>query len=149
VQNVKGILDIVVSMRRGVSLLVLAVLTGMPVTGVVCTWICSPTTASAHHGADEDCAKPPATREGAADAAAADGPIVRGFGHDCTSHNDSPRYVLTRAEDRSTSAANHGLAAIELGHSWVTSSTRGSASLHHQNPPGFAPPPASPLVLRI
>jgi hypothetical protein len=82
--------------KARISALVLVILTGVPLSGTVCAFLCEPAAQSQHHTpahhADAACAQP----------SRADGSLqMHGlFGHDCRSHTLTAQWPATFAPER-------------------------------------------------
>lgn len=142
-------------MRRYIALLVLSALTGAPVVGVVCAFVCSTaTTSAAHHGAaDEACPDSPTPSVASQHGVEADNEISSRLvapGHDCDSHNGTRDYVLTRPDDRSGSTSSVLMVALN-NTVWSTLPTILPVSVisPYHSPPSTVPSTATPLVLRV
>jgi hypothetical protein len=127
--------------QRTISIVVLAILTALPVSGTLCAMLCDSSanaTASAHHGSGIDCAEPspPST-----------GTQIHGVSeHDCRTHDAAAQATSTVA------ARAEGVAASVL---LTTLTARAITTIlipvdsPYDAPPGTAPPTTTPLVLRV
>jgi hypothetical protein len=134
-----------VSWRQFVSVLVLAILTGLPVSRATCAVLCaSPANSSGraeHHSSTLSCEKP---------ARADTGIQIRGVSdHGCDTHQTAVRQAAVAATERVAG----GLASVALVTTLVwatfTSSTRSGSQCRCTTPPGPAPPTTTPRVLRV
>lgn len=129
------------------SVLALALLTGLPASATVCAMLCESATmngsvASGHHHGSASHAQEPirSTAE----------PKIHGVsGHDCSSHDAALGQASTTAAER----ADRGVTSIPL----VTTTTPGTfkaltepgPSFDYSAPPGTASPTTTPVVLRV
>ena len=136
-----------VNWKRPVSVVVLAILSALPVSGAVCAMLCesaasSPTSVSGHHhGSTNDVEEPAPSSTSAQIQSVSD--------HDCNSHDAALRQASTTAAERT----NWGVTSIPLATTTVTSKfnalTESEPRFDYSNPPGTAPPTTTPLVLRV
>lgn len=136
-----------VSWKRPVSLVVLAILTALPVSGAVCAMLCESAASSTasvsehHHGSTNNVEEPapPATSvqiQGVSD-------------YDCSSHDAALRQASTTAAER----ADWGISSIPIATTTVLATfkalTDSGPHFEYSTPPGSAPPTTTPLVLRV
>jgi hypothetical protein len=131
--------------NRRASLVVLAVLAGLPVSGTVCAALCVPAvnaapTPSVHDVAASHCDEPVSGRRG-----------VRGTsGHDCSHHDGAAREAAA-----SLTAARADTAVLPMARHVAPASSNlfGSTSVRVHSgsspPPGAASPTRTPFVLLI
>jgi len=134
-----------VSWNARVSVLVLVILTGLPVSGTVCAFVCQSASdhaagASAHHG-DGACAE-------ASQASAA--ALLHGVsGHDCRSHTRAAQPLATIAPERMSGPVT----PIATPAVVEPSSRHATLALRHPlgqaTPRGRPPLVTTPLVLRV
>jgi hypothetical protein len=135
-----------VSLRRSVGICILAIMTALPISGAVCTMLCSSARSSTelgtahHHGA----------KHAAQSARIPNEAQIQGVSeHDCNSHDavfrQAPATAAERADWRATP-----IALVSTGVP-VTSKPLATCGpqFEYGAPPGAAPPTASQLVLRI
>ena len=135
-----------VSWRRPIGFVVLAILTALPVSGAVCAILCDSASSSAaiasghHHGSSHSAEAP---------ARSSTDDQISGFSeHDCRSHDGALRLVSTTAAERTS----WGVTWIALVLATVPATFEASTALEHREygtPPGTAPPPTTPRVLRV
>ena len=127
--------------QRSISIVVLAVLTALPVSGTVCAMLCdSAPTASAHHGSGKKCEEP---------ARPSSEVVIRGVSeHDCSTHDAVVRQTSTTAAERAAGVASP-LLAVAAVHATVRALPALETAFAHSAPPGTAPPTTTPLVLRV
>lgn len=132
-----------VSLRRPISILVLAILAALPVSGAVCAMFCdSAAGASEHHSSASSCeesARPPST----------DARIDGVAEHDCGTHDAALRQAPTTAAGRT----DWGITSMPLGNTSarVTPQALTDSGQHftYSAAPGTAPPTTTPPVLRV
>lgn len=128
-------------MRRLVSILVLAILTALPVSGAVCTALCeSAASASEHHSSARSCEESarPST----------DAQIYGVSEHDCGSHDAVLLQTSATAAGRTDWGATSILATATVPATFKAL-TDFRPHFKHTTPPGTAPPTTTPLVLRV
>ena len=132
--------------QRSISIVVLAVLTALPVSGAVCAMLCdsaAATSAAAHHGSGKPCDDEQANTPSS-------GPQVRGAsGHDCSDHDAANRVAATTTATRADSVPGPSLLAAVAVHDSISKLVDSDAVFDYRTPPGSTPPTASPLVLRV
>lgn len=129
--------------QRSISIVVLAVLTALPVSGAVCAMLCeSADTASAsgHHGSGTKCEEP--------DRPASDVQIRGASEHDCSTHDAVARQTSTTAMERAAGVASPRLAVAAV-YATLRALPVVETAFAHSAPPGTAPPTTTPLVLRV
>jgi hypothetical protein len=131
--------------NRGISLVVLAVLAGLPVSGSVCAALCVPAVKAVpdpamHDAAASHCDEPASGR-----------PRVRGTsGHDCSHHDGAAREAAS-----SLTAARADTAVLPMARHVAPAASNlfGSTSVRVHSgsspPPGAASPTRTPFVLLI
>ena len=136
--------------RRTVSFVLLAVLTGLPLSGSVCALVCAGTTQSAsyhHHAA----ATPEASAADCPHSTTPEGPaLVAVDGHDCSTHDG----ILRVAAELPTAArGDASVASISQDVVPAVAAPFSLTSLHihwgDSSPSGTAPSSSFSLVLRI
>ena len=135
--------------QRTISIVVLAILTALPVSGAVCAMLCeseASSTASVsghHHGSTNNVEEPaaPATRVQVQIQSVSD--------HDCNTHDAALRQASTTAAER----ADWGISSIPLATTTVLATFRpltdSEPQFEYSTPPGSTPPTTTPLVLRV
>lgn len=130
--------------QRTISIVVLAILTALPVSGTLCAMLCdssSKATASAHHGSGTDCEEPRSPSTGIQ---------IQGVSeHDCSTHDAAVRQATSTVAARADSVAGSVLLATPTARSITTALIRVDTSFDYDAPPGTAPPTTTPLVLRV
>ena len=133
-----------VSWRHRISIVVLAVLTALPVSGTACAMLCDSadaTRSAAHHGSGQSCEEqttPPSV------------PQIRGAsGHDCSRHDAGIRQTATTTHSRADGLKGPSLPVAVRVHSTVRNLSDSDATFDYRPPPGSIPLTASPLVLRV
>jgi hypothetical protein len=128
--------------QRSISIVVLAVLTALPVSGTVCAVLCdsaATASASAHHGSGKKCEEP---------ARPSSEVQIQGVSeHDCSTHDAVVRQTSTAAAERASGVAAPLLAVAPV-HVAVRALPALETAFAHSAPPGTAPP-TTPLVLRV
>jgi len=137
----------VVSWTRSLSVLVLAVLVGLPASGTLCAVLCSAAASSTisapgHHGSSEACAETDSTP-------AAGGTIQGGALHDCSTHNATAQLVSASAQSRPDSRVSAPSVVPVRALAMLSAATRFQSDSEYSTIPGAAPPTATPLVLRV
>lgn len=136
-----------VSWKRPVSVVVLASLTALPVSGAVCAVLCKSATsrtamASGHHHGSSHNAE-------AAARPSVEAQISGVSGHDCSSYDAALLQASTAAADR----AAWGVTSISLAATSVPATlnalTDSGPHFEYRAPPGTAPPTTTPFVLRV
>jgi hypothetical protein len=133
----------IVSWKRAISVLVLAVLTGLPVSGTTCALICEPGSGRTsrppgHHDSDAACA----TAESSAAIL-----VIASARHDCRSHSavvSPPAILIVRV----AASAPPIVAAAPLLPP-VPMHDQSASRLDDRAPPILSPPGATLPVLRI
>ncbi len=132
--------------QRTISIVVLAILTALPVSGTLCAMLCesaASSRAAAHHGSGKPC-------DDEQDTTPSSGAQVRGTaGHDCSDHDAAKREAATTTVARADSVPGPSLLVAETVHDSISNLTVSDAVFDYRTPPGTAPPTASPLVLRL
>jgi hypothetical protein len=135
-----------VSWRHRISLVLLAVLTALPVSGTVCAMLCdsaAATRVAAHHASGKPCDDEQATTPSA-------GPQMRSTaGHDCSDHDAAVREAATTTATRADGVRGPSLLVAVAVRDSISSLTDADAVFDYRTPPGSTPPTASPLVLRV
>ncbi len=136
-----------VSWKRPVSILVLAILTGLPVSGAVCAMLCESAASSTasvsghHHGSTNN------VEERAPSSTSVQ--IQSVSDHDCNNHDAALRQTSTTAAER----ADWGISSIPIATTTVLATfkalTGSEPHFEYSTPPGSAPPTTTPLVLRV
>ena len=132
-----------VGWKQRISLLVLVVLTALPLSGTVCAMVCDSNAkaGSGHHGSDKKCEDPAQPSTGAQ---------IQGVSeHDCSDHDGAARQVATTVGERILLQAHPAPSADFAALTIFTSLAASGHSFAYTGPPGTAPPPTTPLVLRI
>lgn len=132
--------------KARVSVVVLVILTGLPVSGTVCAFACQPGSQGAvrtagHHG-DTACADAQP---------ASDTPQLHSLsGHDCRSHALTAQSPATFASDRASGTLNFFAAPAILEQANALGAMA-SRQPPRQSPPTATPPRRSihPIVLRV
>ena len=130
--------------QRTISIVVLAILTALPVSGTLCATLCDSSakaTASAHHGSGTDCQEPRPSTTGAR--------IQGGAEHDCSTHDAAVRQATSTVAQRADGVAGSVLLPALTARAITTAPIRVDSSFDYDAPPGTAPPTTTPLVLRI
>jgi hypothetical protein len=134
----------VVIWRHRISLVVLAVLTALPVSGAVCAMRCDSAAASvgvAHHRSAANCEET---------GAPSSGPLLRGTpGHNCGEHDVRTRQTVTTTATRADGIAAPALVATAPVFKAVGGHETFDAPTDYRSPPDSTPRTASPLVLRV
>ena len=134
------------SWRHRISLVLLLVLTGLPVSGTVCAMLCdfaAAPRAAAHHGSAKHCDNEQATMPSS-------GPQVRGAsGHDCSDHETATLIAATTTATGADSVPGLSLLVAVPVHDSNSNFADSDAIFDYHPPPGSTPPTASPLVLRV
>ena len=135
------------SWKRPVSVVVLAILTALPVSGAMCAMLCesaASSTASAsghHHGSTNNAEEPARPSTNVHIQCVSD--------HDCNSHDAALWQSSTAAAGR----AEWSVASISLGTTSASATakalTDSGPHFEYRAPPGTAPPTTTPLVLRV
>jgi hypothetical protein len=128
--------------RHGSAILVLTVLTGLPVSGMVCALACAASgTVAPHHGAGEKCEGP---------GRASTGPLLSGVSeHACRTHDAAIRQAAATAAERADlSAVSAPLTSTLLGR-FETQPLSSQSNFDLGAPLSIAPPGTIPLVLRV
>lgn len=133
--------------QRTISIVVLAILTALPVSGTLCAMLCesaasSPTSVSGHHhGSTTDVDEPAPFSTSAQVRSVSD--------HDCNSHDGALRQASTTATER----ANWDITSIPSATTIALATFKAPADsgphFEYSTPPGSAPPTTTPLVLRV
>ena len=132
-----------VSWKQFFGVLVLAILSGGPVSGTICALLCdsaNSTASAGHHGSSNDCDEParPST----------DVQISGVSDHDCGTHDVAIRQATLTAAER----ANRGVMRVALTTTFVAVTVKSPATsgshFQYTTPPGTAPPTTTPLILR-
>jgi hypothetical protein len=130
-----------VSWRHRIALVLLTVLAGLPVSGTVCAMVCESASSAVatHHGSGQKCEEP---------ASPSTGPQTSGHSeHDC-SYDGAVRQAATTAAERADMTAKS--APLMIGAVQIELALRVSQTfLGYSSPPDTAPPPTTPLVLRV
>ena len=130
--------------QRTITIVVLAILTALPVSGTLCAMRCdSPAqaTVSAHHGSGTNCEEPspPST-----------GTQIRGVAEpDCTTHDAAGRQATSTVAARADGVTGSVLLTTATDRAVRTAPIRVDSSFDYNAPPGKAPPSTTPLVLRV
>ena len=130
--------------QRTISIVVLAILTALPVSGTLCAMLCdssAKTTTSAHHGSGAECEEPSPASTGTQ--------IQGGSEHDCSTHDAAVRQATSTVAQRADGVAGSVLLATPTARAITTAPIRVDSSFDYDAPPGTAPPTTTPLVLRI
>jgi hypothetical protein len=135
-----------VSWKRAISVVVLAVLTGIPVAGMTCALICEPAGHRAarqpgHHDADAACA--------AAAGASADVRVIAASRHDCRSHTSLAGLPAILVDRAGAGASTMPIATAAPLLPAVRRHHESPSRLEGRAPPILSPPGAPPLILRI
>ena len=132
--------------QRSISIVVLAVLTALPVSGTVCAMLCDSAAAThgaAHHASGKTCEE---------DATPASGPQLRGSSsHDCSDHETAVLEAATTTTTATRGDSMQGpslLAAVPV-QDRISNLVDSDDVFDYRTPPGSTPPTASPLVLRV
>jgi hypothetical protein len=135
-----------VSWRHRISLVLLAVLTALPVSGTVCAMLCdsaAATRVAAHHASGKPCDDEQATTPSS-------GPQMRNTaGHDCSDHDAAVREAATTTATRADGVRGPSLLVAVAVRDSISSLPDADAVFDYRTPPGSTPPTASPLVLRV
>ncbi len=130
--------------QRTISIVVLAILTALPVSGTLCAMLCDSSasaTASAHHGSGTDCQEPRPSTIGAQ---------LQGVSeHDCSTHDAAVRQATSTVAQRADGVVGSVLLPILTARAITTAPIRVDSSSDYDAPPGTAPPTTTPLVLRV
>ena len=129
--------------QRSISIVALAVLTALPLSGAVCAILCesvATASASGHHGSGTKCEEP--------DRPSSDVQIRGVSEHNCSTHDAVVRPTSTTAMER---AAGLGSPPLSVGAAYATLRALPvlETAFAHSAPPGTAPPTTTPLVLRV
>ena len=133
--------------QRTISIVVLAILSALPVSGAVCATLCesaasSPTSVSEHHHGSTNEVEEPAPSSTSAQ-------VQSVSDHDCNSHDGALRQASTTAAER----ANWGISSIPSATTIALATFKAPADsgphFEYSPPPGSAPPTTTPLVLRV
>ena len=132
----------IVSWKQRVTVVVLVLFTSLPLSGTLCPLMCDSAAAAAstHHGSDKNCeeAARPSTGvqiEGATD-------------HGCSNHDAAVRRIASTAPERVELKAGI-VFALSAGHMSFSSLPLSTPTFDDTSPPGTAPRPTTPLVLRV
>ena len=135
----------VVNWRRPIGVVVVAILAGLPVSGMVCETLCAnasgPVSPAAHGDAPDHCHDQAAAPSGAQ--------LGRTTAHDCHTHDAILQYAAGPAAER--------VASVVMAHWLATDVLRVPAAvlvasgpvISRGAPPGRIPLTATPLVLRV
>ena len=132
-----------VGWKQRISLVVLVVLTALPLSGTICAMVCDSTAkaGSGHHGSDQNCEDRAQSSTG--------GALIQGVSeHDCSDHDAALRQAATSAAER-VLLQTHPAPLTDLPALTFSSLATSGRSFAYTGPPGAAPPPTTPLVLRI
>jgi hypothetical protein len=130
--------------QRTISIVVLAILTALPVSGTLCAMLCdssAKSSASAHHDFGTNCEEPrsPSTRT-----------LIQGVSeHDCSTHDAAVRQATSTVAERADGVAGSVRLATPTARAITTALIRVDSSFDYDTPPGTAPPTTTPLVLRV
>ena len=130
--------------QRTISIVVLAILTALPVSGTLCAMLCDSSTkatASAHHGSGTNCEEPspPST-----------GTQIQGVSeHGCSTHDAAVRQATSTVAARADGVTGLELLTTPTDRAITTALIRVDSSFDYNAPPGTAPPTTPPLVLRV
>ena len=132
-----------VQWRHRIAVVLLAVLAGLPVSGMVCAMVCESASSAAttHHGSGQKCEDP---------APPSSGPQISGHPeHDCSTHDGAIRQASTTAAERADVTKKS--APIIIGAAAIESVVLRNPQtfFDYSSPPGTAPPTTTPLVLRV
>ena len=133
------------SWKRPVSILVVTILTGLPVSGTTCALLCGSVasgSATGHHHGSTHAAEEPARPSSSAQ-------IQSVSDHDCRMHDDALRQAATAAAWRSEQGVTSIPLALVRVAATLEALTGSGQRFHYSTPPGTAPPTATPLVLRV
>jgi hypothetical protein len=129
--------------KRGIAIVVLAVLAALPLAGTVCAVMCGSAAAApaaAHHRSGSACSEQSGPSTGSQLRAATP--------HDCGTHDAGVRQVTTMAT-RADSIAAPGLSVAIPAHQILQSLDDSDVTLDYRPPPDTLPVTSSPLVLRV
>ena len=129
--------------QRAISIVVLAILTALPVSGTLCAMLCDSwanAAPSAHHGSGTECEEPRSASRGTQ--------IQGSSEHGCGTHDASVRQATSRVAQRADGVAGSVLLLTLTARAITTAPIR-LDSLDYDAPPGTAPPTTTPLVLRV
>ena len=132
-----------VGWKQRIALVVLVVLAALPLSGTICAMVCDSTAkaGSGHHGSDKNCEDRAQSSTG--------GPLIKGvLQHNCSDHDVAIRQAASSAAERIL-LQTHPAPLTDLAALTFSSLAASGRSFAYTGPPGTAPPPTTPLVLRI